>query len=44
MRLDYCFLPGTWADRTARAWVEANNTASDHRPLWVELDAAAKEC
>ena len=37
MRLDYCFLPGSWDKRVKRAWIEEGNTASDHRPLWVEV-------
>ncbi len=38
-RLDYCFLTPGLARRVREAWVDAEAEGSDHRPVWVELDA-----
>ncbi|HVJ41610.1 MAG TPA: endonuclease/exonuclease/phosphatase family protein [Dongiaceae bacterium] len=37
-RLDYCFLPETMARRLKNAWIDDAAIASDHQPIWVELD------
>jgi endonuclease/exonuclease/phosphatase family metal-dependent hydrolase len=37
-RLDYCFVPETMAHRVVNAWIDEVAIASDHQPVWVELD------
>lgn len=37
-RLDYCFVSGGLAPRVRRMWVDHNETASDHKPVWTEID------
>ena len=36
--LDYCFVSGTLAGRLKDGWVDANCVASDHKPVWVEME------
>lgn len=36
--LDYCFVSGTLAGRLKRGWVDADCIASDHKPVWVEIE------
>ena len=38
MRLDYCFTSPGLAHSVEKAWVSSQETGSDHRPYWVELD------
>lgn len=35
--LDYCFLSASLLTRLADGWVDEACTASDHKPVWVEL-------
>jgi endonuclease/exonuclease/phosphatase family metal-dependent hydrolase len=35
--LDYCFISGTLVTRLKDGWVDANCVASDHKPVWVEM-------
>jgi endonuclease/exonuclease/phosphatase family metal-dependent hydrolase len=37
-RLDYCFLPESLVTRLQRAWIDELAAASDHQPVWIELD------
>lgn len=37
LRIDYCFASPTLAARIDRAWVDGDNTNSDHRPLWIKF-------
>jgi endonuclease/exonuclease/phosphatase family metal-dependent hydrolase len=37
-RLDYCFVTGDLAPRVTRMWVDEAEEASDHKPVWTELD------
>ena len=36
--LDYCFVSGTLVSRLKDGWVDADCIASDHKPVWVEID------
>ncbi len=36
--LDYCFVSGTLAPRLKDGWVDRDCIASDHKPVWVEMD------
>jgi endonuclease/exonuclease/phosphatase family metal-dependent hydrolase len=36
--LDYCFISPHFSQKVERAWVDADATGSDHKPVWVELD------
>jgi endonuclease/exonuclease/phosphatase family metal-dependent hydrolase len=36
--LDYCFVSGPLAGRLKDGWVDADCIASDHKPVWVEID------
>ena len=36
--LDYCFVSGTLAGRLKDGWVDASCIASDHKPVWVEME------
>jgi exonuclease III len=38
---DFLFLPADLAPRLRRHAMDADTTASDHQPVWIELDAAA---
>jgi endonuclease/exonuclease/phosphatase family metal-dependent hydrolase len=35
--LDYCFISGTLVTRLKDGWVDADCVASDHKPVWVEM-------
>jgi endonuclease/exonuclease/phosphatase family metal-dependent hydrolase len=35
--LDYCFISGTLVSRLKDGWVDTDCTASDHKPVWVEM-------
>ncbi|MGY8997305.1 MAG: endonuclease/exonuclease/phosphatase family protein, partial [Alphaproteobacteria bacterium] len=37
-RLDYCFVSSDLASRVRRMWVDEACIASDHKPVWTELD------
>ncbi len=37
LRLDYIFVTPGLAHQVRRAWIDADNPASDHQPVWVEL-------
>lgn len=37
-QLDHCFVTNDLAPRLRRAWTDADEHASDHLPLWVEID------
>jgi endonuclease/exonuclease/phosphatase family metal-dependent hydrolase len=37
-QLDHCLVTPDLAPRLRRAWSETDQTASDHFPLWVEMD------
>lgn len=39
LRLDYIFLTPALAPRVTRAWIDQQNPASDHQPIWCELSA-----
>lgn len=36
--LDYCFLTADLADRVRSVQIDSSADASDHQPLWIELD------
>lgn len=36
--LDYCFVSGTLAGRLKDGWVDEQCVASDHKPVWVEIE------
>lgn len=36
--LDYCFVSGSLAGRLRDGWVDASCVASDHKPVWVEVE------
>ncbi|MGV3549716.1 endonuclease/exonuclease/phosphatase family protein [Rhizobium sp.] len=36
--LDYCFVSGPLAGRLKDGWVDAACVASDHKPVWVDLE------
>lgn len=36
--LDYCFVSGSLAGRLRDGWVDASCVASDHKPVWVEME------
>lgn len=38
LRLDYIFITPGLAGRVKRAWIDADNPASDHQPVGVEID------
>jgi len=38
-RIDHCFVTGDLAPRVRRAWIDDTTPASDHFPLFVEIDA-----
>ena len=35
--LDYCFISGTLVSRVKDGWVDTDCVASDHKPVWVEM-------
>jgi len=35
--LDYCFISGTLVSRLKDGWVDTDCIASDHKPVWVEM-------
>jgi len=37
LRLDYIFVTPALATQVQRAWIDADNPASDHQPVWLEL-------
>jgi len=37
-RIDYCFVEGSIAGRVRRAWIDNETIASDHQPVWTEID------
>lgn len=37
-QLDHVFVDASFVPRLRRAWVEEGCPASDHLPLWVEID------
>lgn len=37
-RLDYCFVGAPLAERVRGMWVDREETASDHKPVWTEID------
>ncbi len=37
-RLDYCFVSSALAGRVASARIDTEAVASDHQPIWVEID------
>ena len=37
-RLDYCFVTADLAPRVAKMWVDEAEEASDHKPVWTEID------
>jgi exonuclease III len=37
LRLDYIFITPGLAPRVRQAWIDADNPASDHQPVWLEL-------
>ena len=37
-RIDYCFVSAGLADRVVSSRIDSKCAASDHQPLWVELD------
>lgn len=37
IRIDYCFLSEGHAKQLKRIWVDGEEDASDHQPVWVEL-------
>lgn len=37
-RIDYCFVSGEIAPRVRRAWIDTDENASDHKPVWVEIE------
>ncbi len=39
LRLDYIFVTPALAPRVKRAWIDQQNPASDHQPVWCELSA-----
>ena len=36
--LDYCFISGTLVSRLKDGWIDADCVASDHKPVWIEID------
>jgi endonuclease/exonuclease/phosphatase family metal-dependent hydrolase len=38
-RIDHCFVTADVARRVRRAWIDDTTPASDHFPLFVEIDA-----
>lgn len=36
--LDYCFVSGSLAGRLKDGWVDAGCVASDHKPVWLEME------
>jgi endonuclease/exonuclease/phosphatase family metal-dependent hydrolase len=36
--LDYCFVSGTLVSRLKDGWVDEECVASDHKPVWVEIE------
>lgn len=36
--LDYCFVSGSLAGRLRDGWVDVGCVASDHKPVWVEME------
>lgn len=36
--LDYCFVSGSLAARLRDGWVDAGCIASDHKPVWLEME------
>lgn len=39
-RLDYCFVASELAGSVKRMWVDEAEAASDHKPVWTEIDLA----
>jgi len=37
-QLDHCFVASMLAHRVRRVWVDNDQIASDHHPLWVDID------
>lgn len=37
-RVDYCFVTAGLADRVRASWIDDTAIASDHLPLWTEID------
>ena len=37
-RLDFCFVSSDLAPRVNAMWVDQENIASDHKPVWTEID------
>lgn len=42
-RIDYCFVEGTIAHRVRGAWIDSDTVASDHKPVWTEIDLDTME-
>ena len=38
LRLDYIFTTPALAGQVRRAWIDRDNPASDHQPVWVDLE------
>jgi endonuclease/exonuclease/phosphatase family metal-dependent hydrolase len=38
LRIDYCFVSAGLASRIRRAWIDSAAIASDHQPVWTDLD------
>ncbi|MDB5525798.1 MAG: Endonuclease [Rhizobium sp.] len=36
--LDYCFVSGSMVGRLGNGWVDQDCIASDHKPIWVEVE------
>ena len=37
-QLDHCFVGSMLASRVRKVWVDNDETASDHHPLWIDID------
>ncbi len=42
-RIDYCFVEGTIAHRVRDAWIDSVTEASDHQPVWTEIELETLE-
>lgn len=38
IRIDYCFVTRDLAPRIRRSWIDLDTRASDHQPVWTEID------
>lgn len=36
--LDYCFVSGSLAHRIRKGWIDMACTASDHKPVWLDIE------